>query len=76
LIDAGVHAREWIAPATALYLIRELVQVFEANQTGTDRSSDILKYDWIVIPTLNPDGYIYSFWHNRMWRKNRQVDLF
>ena len=25
-IDAGIHAREWIAPATATWIIKELVE--------------------------------------------------
>merc|ERR1712147_571240 len=27
--DCGIHAREWISPATCLFLIQELVIVFE-----------------------------------------------
>lgn len=29
-----------------------------------------------VIPVSNPDGYVYSWDHNRMWRKNRQPNSF
>ncbi|VDL67799.1 unnamed protein product [Nippostrongylus brasiliensis] len=24
-LDAGIHAREWIAPATAMYILREVL---------------------------------------------------
>lgn len=71
LIDAGIHAREWIAPASAIFLIHELVKRFDSNQTDQSNESSVLKFDWIVIPTLNPDGYIHTFLRNRMWRKNR-----
>lgn len=31
------------------------------------------RFDWVIIPLLNPDGYAYSWKNNetRMWRKNR-----
>lgn len=53
LIDAGIHAREWIAPVTALYAIHQLV---------TNKSNSALydKVDWYIIPSLNPDGYDYT----------------
>ncbi|KAE9556717.1 hypothetical protein FO519_000123 [Halicephalobus sp. NKZ332] len=63
-IDAGIHAREWIAPATALYTIGKLV---------TDSSyTDLLKaIDIYIAPSINPDGYEYSRNTDRMWRKSR-----
>lgn len=65
-IDAGIHAREWIAPATALYVIHQLVENFNENQ-------DILNhFDFIILPVLNPDGYEYSHTKNRLWRKTRK----
>ncbi|XP_013116564.1 carboxypeptidase B1 [Stomoxys calcitrans] len=66
LMDAGIHAREWIAPAGALYVIHQLVEKFSAN-------SHLLKdYDWVILPVVNPDGYEYTHTSSRMWRKTRQ----
>lgn len=49
-IDAGIHAREWIAPVTSLYIVDQLV----ANK-------NLLKdVDWYVLPVLNPDGYAFT----------------
>ncbi|RZC35009.1 Peptidase M14 and/or Propep M14 domain containing protein [Asbolus verrucosus] len=61
-IDAGIHAREWIAPAVALYIINQLVE-------NPENSNLIQDVDWIILPSLNPDGYEYSWDEDRMWRK-------
>ncbi|XP_050335205.1 carboxypeptidase B isoform X3 [Bactrocera neohumeralis] len=66
LMDAGIHAREWIAPAAALYVIQQLMENYEQN-------SDLLvNYDWIIVPLVNPDGYEYSHTRDRLWRKTRK----
>ncbi|XP_033229018.1 uncharacterized protein LOC117180638 [Belonocnema kinseyi] len=63
LIDAGIHAREWIAPTTALFAISRLVK---------NESRHIYEnLDWYIIPQINPDGYEYSRTKDRMWRKTR-----
>ncbi len=62
-LKQGIHAREWIAPAMATYIMRELV---EKNAT---RYLDNINIH--IIPCANPDGYEYSF-HERLWRKNRK----
>lgn len=56
LVDGGIHAREWIAPAMALYIINQLV---ENNANNSDLTDGV---DWFILPVLNPDGYEYS--HN------------
>ena len=61
-VDAGIHAREWIAPATALYLINQLVE----NSANRYLIENI---DWIILPSANPDGYEYSWTNDRLWRK-------
>ncbi|XP_022916582.2 carboxypeptidase B1 [Onthophagus taurus] len=64
VMDAGIHAREWIAPATALYIIQQLVE----NEEYAYLSENI---NWLIVPVLNPDGYEYSHTNTRMWRKTR-----
>uniref|UniRef100_A0A914CBL4 Peptidase M14 carboxypeptidase A domain-containing protein n=1 Tax=Acrobeloides nanus TaxID=290746 RepID=A0A914CBL4_9BILA len=56
-IDAGIHAREWIAPATAIYIINEML-----NQYGKDLTITKIvdNFDWYIVPVGNPDGYEYS----------------
>ncbi|XP_065359655.1 carboxypeptidase B1-like [Calliphora vicina] len=66
LIDAGIHAREWIAPATALFAMQQLME----NSSYYER--ELTMYDWLILPLVNPDGYEYSHDHDRMWRKNRK----
>ncbi|XP_063626586.1 carboxypeptidase B-like [Cydia splendana] len=64
-IDAGIHAREWVAPAMAMYIIHRLV-----TDSGA-RELDGL--DWYILPVVNPDGYEYtrSSRSQRLWRKTR-----
>ncbi|XP_003373652.1 carboxypeptidase O [Trichinella spiralis] len=67
-IDAGMHAREWIAPATAVYLLHELAENYE----NTKEIQFILnKYSFYILPVVNPDGYDYSWKSERFWRKSR-----
>jgi len=67
-IHAGIHAREWIAPATCVYLIHHLL-------TKYDSDADVRKLvdgaTWYLTPSINPDGYEYSHKYDRMWRKTR-----
>uniref|UniRef100_A0A0N4ZCP8 Peptidase_M14 domain-containing protein n=1 Tax=Parastrongyloides trichosuri TaxID=131310 RepID=A0A0N4ZCP8_PARTI len=70
-IDAGVHAREWIAPASALYVIDQLITKYNKND---DIRYIIEKFDWYIVPLANPDGYQYSMDQDRMWRKTRSMN--
>jgi len=67
-IEAGIHAREWIASATATFMINELVNNYEQNKDIVDN------LNIHIIPMANPDGYEYSRNSDRMWRKNRNSD--
>ncbi|XP_055934247.1 mast cell carboxypeptidase A-like [Argiope bruennichi] len=70
LIECGIHAREWSAFEVCFYIISELLkQKTEKVQKLTSM------YDFVILPALNPDGYVYSWTKDRMWRKNRSCDL-
>lgn len=64
---AGIHAREWAAPAACVFIIDLLLRSTDPTVT---RLVDNLT--WYVVPVLNPDGYEYSHTTNRMWRKTVQ----
>ncbi|KAJ8714128.1 hypothetical protein PYW08_007748 [Mythimna loreyi] len=64
VIDAMIHAREWVTTPVALYVIDQLVN--EAKNSAL-----VDEIDWIIIPLINPDGYEYSIEEDRLWRKTR-----
>lgn len=51
--EGGMHAREWIGPAQALYIIQQLVE----DESYRNLTNEV---DWHIIPVLNPDGYEYT----------------
>ncbi|CAI4221970.1 unnamed protein product [Auanema sp. JU1783] len=71
-VDAGIHAREWIAPAAALYMIKALVDKYGKENKITQ---SINKFDWFIVPEVNPDGYEYSRSTDRLWRKTRSRNV-
>lgn len=68
-VDAGIHSREWVAPAMATYLINRLASDSDAIQIGGILDG----VDWYILPVVNPDGYEYSRsgTTKRLWRKTR-----
>lgn len=69
VITGGVHAREWISVSTVLYSIYAMLQHWEQNPHD---SKTLAQLDFLFIPVLNPDGYVYTWETDRLWRKNRQ----
>ncbi|XP_066139755.1 carboxypeptidase B-like [Euwallacea fornicatus] len=65
-VDGGIHAREWITPATVTYIINQLILNWESEPKY------IQNIDWYFVPLLNPDGYEYTHSTDRLWRKNRR----
>ncbi|CRK96824.1 CLUMA_CG010030, isoform A, partial [Clunio marinus] len=66
-VEAGIHAREWIAPAVATYTINELIH--SKDPAIVDLA---LNFDWYFVPVLNADGYVITFEKDRFWRRNTQ----
>uniref|UniRef100_A0A8C3B942 Carboxypeptidase A2 n=1 Tax=Cairina moschata TaxID=8855 RepID=A0A8C3B942_CAIMO len=67
-IDAGIHSREWVTQASAMWIAKKL-----ASDYGNDPSITSLldKMDVFLLPVTNPDGYEFTHTTNRMWRKTR-----
>jgi len=66
VIYCGIHAREWITPATCCWIIDQLTSKDPEGEELIDQ------FHFVIIPILNVDGYDYTFTNDRLWRKNRQ----
>lgn len=71
LVTGGSHAREWVSVSTAAFVAYSLI-----TRYGDPRFPDTTKlldhFDVTFLPTINPDGYEYTWSTDRLWRKNRQ----
>ncbi|CAD7086389.1 unnamed protein product [Hermetia illucens] len=65
-IEGGIHAREWISPATVTYLLN---QILTSKDIAVRDMAE--KHDWYVFPHVNPDGFVYTHTTDRLWRKTR-----
>ena len=70
MIVAGQHAREWISMATATCIADELV----TRADDPEIASLLSQLTFVIVPVVNPDGYVYTFGEDRFWRKNRRDD--
>ncbi|XP_055527180.1 carboxypeptidase B-like [Wyeomyia smithii] len=65
IIDGGLRAREWVSPMVGMFIIHELVE-------HPEEYTEILEVvNFLVIPLVNPDGYVYSHETDRNWIKTR-----
>lgn len=67
-IQAGIHAREWIAPASCVYIINYLLSNYATDASVKSMVDGVA---WYLVPSANPDGYEYSHRYDRLWRKTR-----
>lgn len=66
------HAREWITVPVVCYLADHLLSDYGTDPYVTDLVDRI---EWLLLPIANPDGYVYTWTTNRLWRKNRRANL-
>lgn len=66
-IEGGIHAREWISPATVNYITNELLY-----SDYPETKAAATEFDWYIFPVTNPDGYAWTHEEDRLWRKNRR----
>ncbi|EDO43305.1 predicted protein, partial [Nematostella vectensis] len=71
-MNCGIHAREWITPATCMYIITQFITKYRSDKSVTEVLD---KMDFIIMPVLNADGYVYTWTGNRMWRKTRKPNI-
>ncbi|WP_448811145.1 M14 family zinc carboxypeptidase [Agromyces bauzanensis] len=68
LYSSTQHAREWISTEVNRRLLNWYINGWRANDQDV---RDLLKNNelWFLV-VANPDGYQYTFDHERLWRKN------
>eukprot|EP00924_Labyrinthula_sp_SR-Ha-C_P011232 maker-scaffold_48-snap-gene-1.47-mRNA-1 protein AED:0.01 eAED:0.01 QI:63/1/1/1/1/1/4/99/623 len=65
LYMCNIHAREWLTPLYCTYMAERLLD-------GSDESNDLLsKFTFVIAPSMNPDGYVFSYTNDTLWRKTR-----
>jgi murein tripeptide amidase MpaA len=68
---ATQHAREWITPMVTTYLAESLVSRYDSDPAIKDL---VDRVEFLIVPVANPDGYVYTWQTDRLWRKNRRVN--
>jgi carboxypeptidase A2 len=70
--QATVHAREWLATPTLLFVVEQLMEAYEAGDASVAPLVDA--FDFVIVPLVNKDGYEFTHTSQRLWRKNRSVN--
>jgi murein tripeptide amidase MpaA len=67
--DGGIHAREWISPATVIYMLNKILTSYSNDPQIKNLVDNLEIY---VLPVFNVDGYAYTWSNDRLWRKTRR----
>lgn len=68
VVDFQLHAREWIVGMAGVFAVES------ACELAASDSNWMAGMELMIMPTVNPDGTIYSEIEDRMWRKNMRVN--
>ncbi len=69
LFNGLQHSREWITPMVTMYIADTLVAMYDVDPDVRAMVDELVFY---IVPIFNPDGYVYSWDVERLWRKNRR----
>lgn len=70
-VECGTHSREWLSPATCMWLIKTIIKERSSGDIKKRRMCN--RIDWVIVPVINVDGYVYTWKkEGRFWRKNRR----
>lgn len=72
VVTGGQHSREWISSAAILFMAHTLTADLYWGPMRDDISDIFDGWDFVFVPTLNPDGLEHSFNVDRLWRRTRQ----
>lgn len=53
-----------------MYFVNYLVQAYGKDPKVTDYLNSL---EFLIIPFVNPDGFVYTWTTDRLWRKNRHL---
>ena len=68
LFTGLTHAREWATHEMMLYMVQYLTSGYDTDPEVRHIVDNAVVW---LVPAVNPDGYRYSWFVDRMWRKNR-----
>lgn len=74
-VQGLLHAREWIGGMACLYVANALANAAEAQKDSASDERIVSMLDnveVVIVPIVNPDGYVHSWEKDRLWRKNRR----
>ena len=69
LFNGCQHAREWIAVMVPMYIADTLINDYDTDPAIQDI---VDRVEFFIVPIVNPDGYVYTWGPDRLWRKNRR----